>query len=140
MSTASLSSTTYDEAAEQRHLQLRSEFLLDPDVVFLNHGSFGACPRPVFEAYQRWQLELERQPVAFLSSQRNLGANLRVAREALAHEVGADPEDLAQVSNATIGLNIVIQSLPLGPGDEILTTDHEYSALDKTWAFVARRT
>src|SRR5713101_8262388 len=56
----------YDDAAEARHVALRHEFLLDPDVVFLNHGSFGACPRPVFERYQAWQVELERQPVEFL--------------------------------------------------------------------------
>ena len=70
MSTASLSRTTYDDTAEQRHVQLRSEFLLDPEVVFLNHGSFGACPRPVFEAYQGFQRELERQPVEFMALER----------------------------------------------------------------------
>ncbi len=115
-------------------------FLLDPDVVFLNHGSFGACPRPVFEAYQAWQLQLERQPVAFLDPVRGYSAWMRAAREALAGEIGADPADLVGVMNATYGLNIVAQSLPLGPGDEILTTDHEYAALEKTWAYVARRT
>ena len=118
---------------------LSQMFLLDPDAVFLNHGSFGACPRPVFEDYQRWQRQLERQPVEFLDSRRGLKKNLRVSRAALAAEVGADVECLAQVSNATTGLNVVIQSLPLQPGDEILTTDHEYNALEKTWAFVARR-
>jgi isopenicillin-N epimerase len=55
---------------------LAQHFLLDPEVHFLNHGSFGACPRPVFEDYQRWQLQLERQPVAFLDSRRGLIANL----------------------------------------------------------------
>jgi isopenicillin-N epimerase len=119
---------------------LRDQFLLDPDVVFLNHGSFGACPRPVFDAYQAWQLKLERQPVAFLDPVRGYAAFLRHARAALATEVGADPEDLVGVMNATVGLNIVAQSLRLDPGDEILTTDHEYAALEKTWAFVARRT
>lgn len=119
---------------------LSEQFLLDPDVVFLNHGSFGACPRPVFEEYQRWQLKLERQPVAFLDSRRGLATNLRVSRAAIAAEFGADPQDIAQVSNATSGLNIVIQSLPLKPGDEILTTNHEYNALEKTWAYVTRRT
>ena len=119
---------------------LSEQFLLDPDVVFLNHGSFGACPRPVFEDYQRWQLTLERQPVAFLDSRRGLATNLRVSRAALAAEFGADEQDIAQVSNATSGLNVVIQSLPLKPGDEILTTNHEYNALEKTWAYVTRRT
>ncbi len=119
---------------------LSQQFLLDPDVVFLNHGSFGACPRPVFEDYQRWQLKLEQQPVEFLDSRRGLATNLHVSRAAIAAEFGADVEDIAQVSNATSGLNIVIQSLPLQPGDEILTTNHEYNALEKTWAFVTRRT
>ncbi|HVW92911.1 MAG TPA: aminotransferase class V-fold PLP-dependent enzyme [Devosia sp.] len=119
---------------------LAEHFLLDPNVVFLNHGSFGACPRPVFEEYQRWQLTLERQPVAFLDSHRGLARNLRPMREAMAAEFGTGVDDIAAVTNATAGLNIVAQSLPLQPGDEILTTDHEYSALEKTWAYVARKT
>jgi isopenicillin-N epimerase len=119
---------------------LAEHFLLDPDVVFLNHGSFGACPRPVFEEYQRWQLTLERQPVAFLDSHRGLAKNLRPMREAMAAEFGTSVDNIAAVINATAGLNIVAQSLPLQSGDEILTTDHEYSALEKTWAYVARKT
>ncbi len=118
---------------------LSSLFLLDPGVVFLNHGSFGACPRPVFESYQRWQLKLERQPVAFLDPDRGLSGWMRDARVALAGEIGADAEDIVGLTNATMGLNIVAQSLDLKPGDEILTTDHEYAALEKTWAYVARR-
>lgn len=118
---------------------LARHFLLSEDVVFLNHGSFGACPRPVFQAYQEWQLELERQPVAFLHGV-HLTTRMRVPRVALAAEVGTSPEDIVPVVNATEGLNIVIQSLELKPGDEILTTDHEYSALEKTWAYVCRRT
>ena len=115
-------------------------FLLDPEVRFLNHGSYGACPAEVFVRYQAWQRQLERQPVAFLDPMRGYGAWMREARVALAGELGATPDDLVGVMNATLGLNIVAQSLPLQPGDEILTTDHEYAALEKTWAFVARRT
>lgn len=115
-------------------------FLLDPEVTFLNHGSFGACPRPVFEEYQRWQLKLERQPVAFLDPNRGLSGWMREAREALAAVVGADPDDIVGQTNATAALNIVAQSLDLKPGDEILTTDHEYAALEKTWAYVCSRT
>lgn len=118
---------------------LAALFLLDPAVTFLNHGSFGACPRPVFEAYQKWQLQLERQPVAFLDPNRGLSSWMRDARVALGAMVGADPDDLAGLTNATVGLNIVAQSLDLRPGDEILTTDHEYAALEKTWAYVCRR-
>jgi isopenicillin-N epimerase len=117
---------------------LARQFLLREDVVFLNHGSFGACPRPVFEAYQNWQLELERQPVEFLG--RAITEHMRSARTALAAELGTMAENIVGLTNATMGLNIVAQSLELQPGDQILTTDHEYSALEKTWAYVARRT
>ena len=117
---------------------LARHFLLRDDVVFLNHGSFGACPRPVFETYQAFQRELEAQPVAFLG--RELSGRMRIPRVELAEFLGTSPENLVGVVNATTGLNIVAQSLTLQPGDEILTTDHEYAALEKTWAFVARRT
>jgi isopenicillin-N epimerase len=117
---------------------LARHFLLREDVTFLNHGSFGACPRPVFETYQGWQLELEQEPVEFLG--RRLHDLLRVPREALAAELGCDANDIVGVPNATNGLNIVAQSLDLKPGDQILTTDHEYSALEKTWAYVCRKT
>jgi isopenicillin-N epimerase len=113
---------------------LRDLFLLRSDVVFLNHGSFGACPRPVFEAYQRWQLELERQPVEFLG--RRFASEMARARGALAAYVGAEADDLVYVSNATTGLNAIAKSLELEPGDEVLATDQEYGALDRTWQFV----
>ena len=117
---------------------LARHFLLGDDVVFLNHGSFGACPRPVFEAYQGYQLELERQPVAFLG--RELTERMRAPRVALAAEVETSPDNVVTVTNATFGLNIVAQSLDLKEGDEILTTDHEYASLEKTWDYVTRRT
>ncbi len=117
---------------------LRDQFLLDPTVVFLNHGSFGACPRPVFETYQRWQLELERQPVEFLG-RRNDGL-LDNARASLAAYLHAGPDELIFVPNATIGINTVARSLHLQAGDEILTTDHEYGAMDYTWQFVCGKT
>jgi isopenicillin-N epimerase len=125
----------YDNAAEARHVALRGEFLLDPEMVFLNHGSFGACPRPVFERYQTWQRELELRPVEFLG--RRAQGLLAEARAALGQYLHADPDDLVYVSNVTTALNIVARSLPLEPGDEILTTGHEYGALDRTWTFVA---
>ncbi len=117
---------------------LRSYFLLDPDVVFLNHGSFGACPRPVFDTYQRWQLELERQPVEFLG--RRADELLANARAALAAYLNTDRDNIVFVPNATMGLNTVARSLPLKAGDEILTTNHEYGALDMTWKFVCGKT
>lgn len=117
---------------------LRDQFLLDPNIVFLNHGSFGACPRPVFETYQHWQLELERRPVEFLG--RRHDDLLNSAREAIGAYLNTSADNLIYVPNATHGLNVVARSLPLNAGDEILTTDHEYGALDLTWKFVCERT
>jgi isopenicillin-N epimerase len=110
---------------------LREEFLLDESVTFLNHGSFGATPRAVFERYQHWQLELERQPVLFLA--RRLEGLLAEARAAVGDYVGAAADDLVFVPNATAGVNVAARSLELTLGDEVLSTDLEYGALDLTW-------
>jgi isopenicillin-N epimerase len=118
---------------------VRDQFLLRPDVVYLNHGSFGACPKPVFAAYQNWQLELERQPVEFLF--RRGDALLDQARAALGQYVGApSPDDLIFVPNATTGVNIVARSLPLRAGDEVLGTSHEYGACEYAWQFACAKT
>jgi isopenicillin-N epimerase len=114
------------------------QYLLRPDVVFLNHGSFGARPLPVLEAAQRWQRELEAQPVEFLG--RRLPDLLREARRQVAHYVGAEPDNLVFVPNATHGMNIIARSLHWQPGDEILCTDHEYGAVERTWRFMCRHT
>ena len=119
---------------------MKEHFLLDPGVVFLNHGSFGACPGPVFEAYQRFQRELERQPVEFLALERRLPELLDTARERLAAYVGARPDDIAFVPNASSALNAVARSLELGPGDEVLLGDAEYGGMEILWAYVAART
>ena len=119
---------------------MRELFLLSDDMIFLNHGSFGACPKPVFKAYQDWQLKLERQPVEFIDQSRDFIINMKRVRIKLAEELGARPDDLVGVTNATEGLNIVAQSLKFEPGDEILTSDHEYGALEKTWELVSNRT
>ena len=113
---------------------LRDVFLLDSDWTFLNHGSFGACPRPVFEAYQRLQLELERQPVEFL--EREYGQRIDAARARLADYLGADVDGLVFVQNTTAGVNAVARSVELGPGDEVLTTNHEYGACLLAWQAV----
>jgi isopenicillin-N epimerase len=110
---------------------VRERFLLDPDVVFLNHGSFGACPQPVFEAYQAWQRELEREPVQFIA--RRLDGLLAHARAELAAFVGAGADDLTFVPNATTGVNMAARALDLQPGDEILATDLEYGACNLAW-------
>ncbi|MCA9971821.1 MAG: aminotransferase class V-fold PLP-dependent enzyme [Anaerolineales bacterium] len=116
---------------------LRSLFLLDPNVIFLNHGSFGATPRPVFEAYQAWQRRLEWQPVQFLVEE--LPPLLAEARQALGAFVNADAADLVYVPNATFALNVVARSLALGPDDEVLTTDLEYGACDNVWQFLSQK-
>jgi isopenicillin-N epimerase len=110
---------------------VRELFLLDPEVVFLNHGSFGACPRPVFERYQAWQRELEREPVQFIA--RRLPELLAHARRELGAFVGAAADDLTFVPNATTGVNVAARALDLQPGDEVLATDLEYGACELMW-------
>jgi len=116
---------------------LRELFLLDPSVTYLNHGSFGATPRPVFETYQRWQLELEREPVEFIA--RRLPGLLAEARAALGAYAGAAAGDLTFVPNAGTGVNMAARAVGLREGDEVLTTDLEYGACNYAWAWVCRR-
>lgn len=117
---------------------LKEYFLLDPNVIFLNHGSYGATPKPVFEAYQNWQRRLERQPVLFLG--RELPRFLHESRVALGNYLNANADDLVYIPNATHGVNIVAHSLHLKPDDEILTSDHEYGACDYAWDFICEKT
>lgn len=114
--------------------ELRDRFLLDPDVVHLNHGAFGACPRPVFAAYQGWQRQLEHHPTAVLSQ--NYDALLDRARSRLAAYLSCSSQDVVFVPNSTTGLNAVARSLRLEPHDEVLATDHEYDAMDLLWSHV----
>lgn len=116
---------------ESTSLALRDQFLLDPSVTYLTHGTYGACPRPVLDEYQRWQRELERDPLAFLT--RRLDGLLADVRETLGKYLGARGHDLVFVPNATTGVNTVARSLGLEPGDEVLMTDEEYGAVEMTW-------
>jgi len=116
---------------------VREHFLLDPGVIHLNHGAYGACPRPVFERYQARQLELEGEPTDFI--ERRLPELLSRARAELGAYLGARADDLTFVQNATTGVNLAGRALDLQPGDEVLTSDLEYGACDYTWADVCRR-
>jgi isopenicillin-N epimerase len=110
---------------------------LDRGVAFLNHGSYGACPTEVLRHQAALRTEMEAEPVLFLG--RELDGRLDAAREALAAFVGADPDDLAFISNATSGVNAVLRSLAFSQGDELLTTDHCYAACRNTLDYVAVR-
>lgn len=117
--------------------EVARHWTLDPEVIFLNHGSFGACPRPVLAAQSRFRERMESQPVRFL--QRELEHELDLARIELSRFLGADPEGLAFVSNATTGVNTVLRSLEFEPGDRILTTDQAYNACKNALDYVAER-
>ena len=114
---------------------IKDLFLLDPEFTFLNHGSFGATPKPVFETYQRWQRELESQPVEFI--QKRLPDLLKQSRHALGEFLGVSGEDINFTFNPTQAVNMVIKSLEFGPGDEVLTTSIEYGACDNCLDFYA---
>ncbi len=117
---------------------LKSQFLLNPEITFLNFASFGACPKTIFEDYQKWQLELEQEPVQFMTV--NGSKYLQQSREALGKYINCHADDLVFVSNPSYAVNIVAKSLDLKPGDEILTTNLEYGACDKTWDYVCEKT
>jgi isopenicillin-N epimerase len=117
---------------------MKSQFLLDLEITFLNHGSFGACPKIIFENYQYLQLELEKEPVQFI--QKNANEYLKVAKDALAKYIGCSSADFFFVPNPTVAINTVLRSLELNEGDEILSTNHEYGAMDRTWNFFCKKT
>jgi isopenicillin-N epimerase len=110
---------------------------LDPRVTFLNHGSFGARPAPVIEAQQRWRDRMDAEPIHFLDDE--LEGHLDAARAMIGDFLNADPEGLAFTSNATTGVATVLGSLRFEPGDELLTTDHEYNATLNVLAAAAAR-
>lgn len=116
---------------------LSSQFLINPNITFLNFGSFGACPKPIFEDYQKWQLELEQEPVQFITV--NGYKYLKQAREALGNYIHCDADDVVFTMNPSYAINIIAKSIDLKPGDEILTTDLEYGAMDKTWNFYCQQ-
>ncbi len=117
---------------------LRSQFLLNPAITFLNFGSFGATPKPIFDVYQQWQRVLEAEPVQFIAFD---GFNyLADTRAALAKFIGCpDKDDLVMVTNPSFAVNLIAKNFPLQAGDEILATDIEYGACDRTWEYYCKK-
>ena len=117
---------------------LRRHWALDPAIRFLNHGSFGACPKSVLAEQAELRAVIEREPVLFLA--RELESRVDAAREVVARFLGAAVEDLVPVTNATTGVNAVLRSLPFERGDEILVTNMGYNACRNVCDHVAERT
>lgn len=116
---------------------MRDKFLLRPDVTYLNFGSYGACPRQVFEKYQQFQLMLEEEPVHFIHVDGQ--ELLQQSRISLAEYINAPEQDIVFVTNPSYAVNIVAKSFPLQPGDEVLATDIEYGACDRTWNYYCKK-
>jgi isopenicillin-N epimerase len=112
-------------------------WVLDPDVIHLNHGAFGACPLPVLERQSELRLRLESDPTDFMH--RQLEGELDAARAALGALIGADPDCIAFLANATSGVNAVLRSLPLERDSELLVTDHAYTACRNALTYAAER-
>ncbi|SFQ43319.1 aminotransferase class V-fold PLP-dependent enzyme [Parafilimonas terrae] len=116
---------------------IKEQFLLNPGITFLNHGSFGACPKPIFESYQQWQRDLEAEPIQFLT--KKYYDALAVSKQMLAAYINCDAQDFFFLQNPTTAINQVVKSLGLKQGDEVLTTNHEYGAMDKTFDFYSKK-
>ena len=117
---------------------MKDWFLLDPDITFLNHGSYGACSKPVFKEYQDWQQKLETQPVQFMTNQ--VYSAMEKSRESMSQFVGCDDEELVFFQNPTTAVTNVIYNLDLKPGDEVLMSNHEYGALVRAWKMWGEKT
>ena len=116
---------------------MKNLFQLREDITFLNFGSFGACPKEIFEDYMQWQYLLEKEPVQFIT--RNGYEYIKKAAIALAEFIHCSPEDLIFVPNPTHAINLIAKNIILRPGDEILTTNLEYGAMDKTWSYYCEK-
>ena len=117
---------------------MKDWFLLDPDITFLNHGSYGACSKPVFKEYQDWQQKLENQPVQFMTNQ--VYSAMEKSRESMSQFVGCDEKELVFFQNPTTAVTNVIYNLDLKPGDEVLMSNHEYGALVRAWKMWGKKT
>ena len=116
---------------------INSLFHLNPEITHLNHGSFGACPKPIFDDYQKWQLELEQDAMNFFI---HTGPKyLKQARESLGNFINCNGDDVVFTTNPSYAINIIAKSLQLQTGDEILATDIEYGAMDRTWNYYCKK-
>ena len=113
------------------------KFNLNKDITFLNHGSFGACTKKVMNEYIQYQYQLENQPVDFI--EKKVPKLLALSRSKLADFLNTSSDDIVLLDNPTTAINEVIRSLQLDRGDEIITTDHEYGAMDKAWEFITEK-
>ena len=118
--------------------KLKKLFMLDPHIIHLNHGSFGATPKPIFDSLVSWQKKLEYNPTKHLGL--DIFTQLDISRDYLSQYINCHKDDVVFFPNPSTALNTVIRSLPLKKDDEILTTNHEYGALDKTWNFICKKT
>ena len=116
---------------------MKNLFLFNPELTFLNHGSFGACPKPIFESYQSFQREMELDSVQFI--QKKFPEYLANAKASLATFINCEANDFVFTPNPTVAINTVMRSLDLKEGDEILSTNHEYGAMDRTWNFYCKK-
>jgi isopenicillin-N epimerase len=116
---------------------IRSQFLLRKDITYFNFGAYGACPKPVFEKYQSYQAEMEEDPTYFM--QVKLSEYLKKSRIALSGYLNCNADDVVYVTNPTYGVNIIAKSLSLNEGDEVLTTDIEYGACDRSWDYYCKK-
>ena len=113
---------------------LKNQFMLEPDTIFLNHGSFGACAKPVYENLLKWQQKLEMEPVKFFED--TIFHALQASRQALGNYIGCASDDLVYFPNPTTAVNAVARSLNLEDKDEVLSTNHIYGALDRSWQYI----
>ena len=117
--------------------KIKSQFMLDPKITHLNHGSFGATPKPIFNSLVNWQKKLELNPSKHIYDTFDF---LKESRSSLASYINCDKDDVVFVPNPSTALNTIIKSLDLNPGDEILSTNHEYETLDRTWKYISKNT
>lgn len=118
-------------------MNLSSQFLLRDDITYLNFGSFGACAKPIFQRYQQYQLELEQEPVLFITS---TGLQyLTQSRKALGQYINCHEDDLVFMPNPSHAVNLIAKSFPLQSGEEVLATDIEYGACDRAWQFYCEK-